>query len=664
MASRYHLHATARRARSRLPRERDSDAVGVPARSEREQLLGRPASLQPARPQDIAEMLRTRVVVCDGAMGTMLHAAGASLDLALPELSVSRPDLVRAIHGAYIAAGAEIIETNTFGACGPRLARYGIEGRVAEINLAAVRVARGAAAAASRPVLVAGSVSPATPPSARGRLDPATRRAAFREQIAALAEGGVDLLILETFGSLEELLEAIAAAGEVAPALPVIASLTFLDDGRTLAGETPAEAGARLDGLGLAAIGANCTLGPQGLLEILRELGRHTALPLAAQPNAGSPTFVDGRFRYTADPAYFARHARRFVELGASLVGGCCGTTPAHIEAVAAAVKDLRPPIRRPVRPAAPTSGAARPDEPELAPSRLAEGLAAGRFVVVGELALPTGGATDRAVRDAALLKESGCDAVLIGPPTSARAQVSPTSLAVLVQQRVPGLEAILTVSTWEKSVMALQADLLGAYAFGVRHVVCRTGTPPLLGDYPNTGGIWDVDSLGLIHLLRGLNEGRDHHGIPMVRPTAFVLGARINPSAEDLEREIEHARRKIAAGVDFLITPPVYDLDALDRLLDGIGVPDDLPVLLGVMLLRDFKHAEYLQHEVPGMALPEALLERMWMARDDAALVGREIARELICRARERGRVRGVVLSSAAGAAEELAWLLRDLPV
>jgi len=625
--------------------------------------MNRPAPTQSGQPQDVADRLRTRVIVCDGAMGTMLHAAGASLDLSLPELSVSRPELVRAIHGAYIAAGAEIIETNTFLACATRLARYGLEGRVAEINVAAVRVARDAATAAQRPVLVAGSVGPATPPHSRGRLPLTTLREAFREQIAALAGGGVDLLILETFGSLEELTEAIGAAGEVAPALPVIASMTFLDDGHTLAGETPAEVGARLSGFGLAAIGANCTLGPQGLLEILRELGRHTALPLAAQPNAGSPTFVDGRFRYTADPAYFARHARRFVELGAALVGGCCGTMPDHIEAVAAAVKDLRPPIRHPVQLAVGESGAVGTEGREPAPSRLAEGLASRRFVVVGELALPTGGTADRAVRDAALLKEAGCDAVLVGPPSSARAQVSPTSLAVLVQQQVPGLEAILTVSTWEKSVMTLQADLLGAHTFGVRHVVCRTGTPPLLGDYPNAGGIWDVDSLGLIHLLRDLNDGRDHHGIPLARPTAFVLGARINPSAEDPEREVEHARRKIAAGVDFLITPPVYDLDALDRLLDAIDVPAHLPVLLGTMLLRDFKHAEYLQHEVPGMALPDQLLERMWMARDDAATVGLEIARELIGRARERGRVRGVVLSSAAGAAEELAWLLRDLP-
>jgi homocysteine S-methyltransferase len=623
----------------------------------------RPLPGQRGRTSEFAELLRTRVLVCDGAVGTMLHAAGVSLDLSLPELSVSRPELVRAIHGAYIAAGADVIETNSFGASRVRLARHGLEERVAEINLAAARTARSAVVAAERPVLVGGSVAPATPPGTRGRLTAATLREAFREQIEALVEGGVDLLILETFGSLDELLVAIGAAGEIAPSLPIVAQMTFLEDGRTLAGETPVEVGLALDGLELAAIGANCTHGPQGLLEILREFARHTATPLVAQPNAGPPTFVDGRFRYTADPAYFARHARRFVELGAALVGGCCGTTPVHVEAVAAAVADLRPLEREPLRHASRGASGDDAHEPHLGPSRILDRLAAGTFVVVGELAPPTGGAADRVIRDAALLKGAGCDAVLIGSTNSPRAQVSPTSLAVLVQQNVPELEAILTVATWERSVMALQADLLGAYAFGVRHVLCRTGIPPLLGDYPNIGGIWDVDSLGLIQLLTGLNHGHDHNGIPLARPTAFVVGARLNPSAEEPEREIDSARQKIAAGADFIVTPPVFDLEALGRMLDAVGIADELPVLLGVMLLRDFEHAEYLAHEVPGMVVPEAILERMWLARDAAPRVGEAIARELIGAAREHGRVRGVVVSSAAGAADELARFLRDLP-
>ncbi|HLZ72030.1 MAG TPA: bifunctional homocysteine S-methyltransferase/methylenetetrahydrofolate reductase [Dehalococcoidia bacterium] len=611
---------------------------------------------------ELPERLRTRVLVCDGAIGTMLHAAGVSLDLSLPELSVSRPELVRAVHGAYLAAGAELIETNSFGASRPRLARHGLESRVHEINFAAAAVARAAVAAADHPALVAGSVGPATPAGFHGHLPSETLQAAFHEQIAALHAGGVDLLLLETFGGLDELLEAIAAAGAAAPSIPVIAEMTFLEDGRTPAGETPAEVGSRLDGLALAAIGANCTLGPQGLLAVLRELGAHSSLPLAAQPNAGAPTFAGGRFRYTADPPYFARHARRFVELGAAIVGGCCGTTPAHVEAVAAAVSGLRPAARAAARRPRPRSDGQRTDSPAPAHSRMLERCAAGRFVLLGELPPPTGGSADEAVRAAALLKRAGCDAVLIGPPSSARAQASPTSLAALVQQRVEGLEAILGVAAWERSLMSLQADLLGASAFSIVHVLCRSGTPPLQGDYPNTGGIWDVDSLGLIQLVRALNGGRDHHGIPLARPTAFVVGAQVNPAAEDLDREIEETRRKIEAGVDFLITPPVYDLAALDRLLDAAGVRGDLPVLLGTMILRDFGHAEYLRHEVPGVAIPDRIVRRLRLAREDGPLVGRQIARELIAEARAGGRVRGAVLRAADGTTGEIVQLAQEL--
>jgi homocysteine S-methyltransferase len=622
----------------------------------------RQGSRRAAQQKDPAELFGSRVLVCDGAMGTMLQAAGVSLDISLSELSLTREDLVKAIHGAYIAAGADVIETNTFGACSTRLHRHGLEGSVTDINLAAARAARAAAAAADRPVLVAGSVGPATPAGSRGRVSSAVLHDAFREQIGALAEGGVDLIILETFGSLAELIEAINAAKEVAPDLPVVAQMTFLEDGKTLAGETPAEVATRLDGMGLAALGANCTHGPQGLLEILSELSKHTTLPLAAQPNAGSPTFVDGRFQYATDPAYLARYAARYVQAGAALVGGCCGTTPAHVEAVAAAVKGLRPTSRRPsgsrAHGATHTSSAGEAVEP----SRLMQRLAAKDFVVIGELGPPTGGGVDQAVQDAELLQEEGATAVLIGTTSSPRAQVSPTSLAVLVQQRVPDLEAILTVATWEKSVMSLQADLLGAYAFGVRHVVCRTGTPPLQGDYPNTGGFWDVDSVELIQLLRGLNAGQDRHGIPLAQPTAFVIGARINPAAEDLEREVEESRRKIEAGLDFLITPPVYDVAALERLIDAASVPDDLPVLLGVMPLRDFNHAEYLQHEVPGIVLPEETLERMWRARDDASAEGRKIALELIEAAKASPKVRGVVLTSSVNEVGELSRLMQEV--
>src|SRR5579859_5710952 len=595
---------------------------------------------------DVRERLATQVLVCDGAMGTMLHAGGVSLDRSLPELNTSHPRLVRSIHRAYIAAGADIIETNTFGAVRTRLARYGLSGRTTELNRAGVRLAREAQAQAGiASVLVAGSVSAATPGGLTHRLPVRALRDAFREQIEALFEGGIDLLLLETFGSLAELVEAVGVATGLG-SIPVVAQMTFVEDGRTLGGDSPEEVATTLSALGVAALGANCTLGPQGLLDVLSELARFTDLPLTAQPNAGPPTLVDGHFQYTAaDPGYFARYARRFVELGARLVGGCCGTTPAHIEAVAAAVAGKQPaaPRRR-------NGGAARlatisapvTDQPEAAGTAnpLLDRASSGQLVLSCELPPPAGAQADRAVADAALLKAAGCHAVIVGPVGSTRAHVSPASLAVLVQQRVPGLEVILTTTTWEKSLMVLQADLLGTYAFGIRHVLCRTGTPPLHGDYPNAAGVWEVDSLGLIDVLRGLNEGRDYNGIPVGRPTTFVIGARINPAATDFAHEVATARRKLASGANFMVTPPVYDLDALERLLEAIDPPDGVPVLLGLMPLQDLRHAEYLQHEVPEMAIPRVVLERMSRAGESGPSVGRDIARELARSARERGRV------------------------
>ncbi|HEX8966986.1 MAG TPA: methylenetetrahydrofolate reductase, partial [Chloroflexota bacterium] len=285
-----------------------------------------------------------------------------------------------------------------------------------------------------------------------------------------------------------------------------------------------------------------------------------------------------------------------------------------------------------------------------------------GELVVACELPPPVGADAEQAVADAALLKAGGCQAVVVGPVGSTRAHVSPASIALLVQQRVADLEVILTATTWEKSLMVLQADLLGTYAFGIRHVLCRTGTPPIHGEYPNAAGVWEVDSLGLIEVLRGLNEGRDYNGIPVGRPTAFAIGARVNPAASDFDHEVAAARRKLGAGAHFLVTPPVYDLDALERLLDAIDAPSDVPVLLGLMPLQDVRHAEYLQHEVPEMAVPSAVIDRMCRAGQSGPAVGREIACDLFRAARGRDRVHGVVLSSAAASAAELAGLLPAL--
>jgi methionine synthase / methylenetetrahydrofolate reductase (NADH) len=608
--------------------------------------------------EDLLSGLQARVLVCDGATGTMLYGAGLPLDRLPPEANLSDPEMVRSVHGAYLAAGADILQTNTYGATRHRLIRYGVEDRVAEINQAGVHIAREARERAQSKALIAGSIGPATPPGFRGRLSHDDASDDLSEQIRSLVDAGIDLVVLETFGELSEMVEAIRLSQTITD-LPIIAQMTFVDDNRTIAGDSPEAVASTLEELGVAVVGANCTLGPQGLLEVLRELSRHTSLPLSAQPNAGMPTVVEGRLRYTADGDYFARYAQRFVEVGAAVVGGCCGTTPEHMEAVAHAVATL-PPTRRRVRRGGLLSSPADAQMSLQAGRPLAERLSAVQFPVICEMQPIYGGDADRAVREASLLLEAGVDAILVGPSSSPRAQMSPATLALLLQQRLQA-ETVLTATTWDKSAMALQADLLGAYAFGIRNIVCRTGAPPPRGDYPHPA-MWDVDSTGLIEILHSLNEGRDAHGIPIGKPTAFFVGARINPTSEDPERELMDARRKIAAGANFLITQPVFDERALFSMLDALGGEKlEIPVLLGVTPLRDFRHAEYLQHEVPGISLPEDVVKRMWEAGEHGAEAGIQLAQELILSA--RSRVHGIVVSSASGAVVEMLQLLEKLP-
>ncbi|MFN8525827.1 MAG: bifunctional homocysteine S-methyltransferase/methylenetetrahydrofolate reductase [Chloroflexota bacterium] len=611
--------------------------------------------------------LGAQILVADGAMGTMLLSGGVALDRCLPELSRSRPDLVHAVHRAYITAGANLIGTNTFGASRVRLARHGLERSVAEINERAVALAQEVRAdMGAHAVLIAGSVAPVTPIGSPMVPPSDELKAAFREQMEALISAGADLLVLESFYRLSELIDAVETARQIG-AVPVIAQMTFVEDGRTLTGDTPGEVARRLDGLGVAAIGANCVLGPRRLLGVVKELGRYTTLPLVAQPNAGPPVLLDGTLRYTADTAYFARHAASFVKAGATIVGGCCGTTPTHTEALAVAVRSLRPvsretgKIRTLASRSTPIEAAASVQSAE---SPFAQKLAARAFVAACEMSPPETGDAETAARDAARLHEAGFDAVVVSPMQSSRAQVSSASLALLIQQRVPGLEAVLTLTTWDRSVIALQADLLGAHAFGLRHVICRTGTPPLGGDYPNAGGVWDIDGVGLSVMVNGLNQGHDHHGMPLGRPTSFIIGARVHPTADDLELQLRIVRAKIDAGAHYLITPPLYDIDALQWMLEAVGSPD-LPVLLGVMPFQDFAHAEYLQHEVPDTVVPHALLERMRAAGDHGPEVGVDIALGLIEQARSRGLIHGVAFTSAASgslAADELLRMIGAL--
>jgi len=591
---------------------------------------------------DLLTSLRQRVLICDGAMGTMLHAAGNSLDRALSELNLSNPGLVSTIHESYLSAGADVILTNTFGANRLRLADHGIGELAREINLAGAALAVQARDAADRQVFVAGSVAPAVTASQRRRVDRAQRVEALREQVAALDAGGVDALILETFGYLEELAEAVAVAAEIS-SLPIIAQATFASDGRTLGGETPREVASVLSGLPVAVVGTNCTLGPQGLLAVVEALVPHTSLPVSAQPNAGLPRRVNGRrFEYNLDGVYFARYARRLVDAGAALVGGCCGTGPAQIQAAAQEVggtHPVRPPISAPVV----------PRRRQLAPALhgtgaspgLRERLTAGSFVISAMIATPLGGAADEAADQAVLLRQRGIDTFFIASRQSPRAQLSSIDLAFQLRQRVDA-ETIATVTTWDKTIMALQADLLGANALGIRNVVCETGNPPLLGDYPNVDGIWDVDSVGLVELVTGLNKGIDCNGLPLAARTSFLAGARFNPSAADLDAELERTAGKIRAGAQFLISRPVYELERLRQVLAALA-GQDVPVLICVAPLRSFAEADFLSHEVPDIHIPASALTAMEQAGPDAEHTGSQMAAGLLAQA--RSLVQGVVL-------------------
>jgi len=616
-----------------------------------------------------------RVLVCDGAMGTMLHAAGAALDRSLPELNLSDPGLVATIHDSYVSAGVDIIQANTFGANRLWLNDHGFPDKVAEINKAGARLARAAANRSGRLVLVAGSVSPAVTAQQRRRVGAAERMEVLREQILALVAdgGGVDVLILETFGYLDELVEAVSVAASVS-SVPLIAQATFADDAHTLGGETPREVATVLSGLPVAMIGTNCTIGPQRMLVVAEDLVRYSAVPVSAQPNAGQPRRTGPRsFEFAIDGGYFSRYLARFADAGVAVVGGCCGTTPTHIRAAA---EELRPSANRRADAAGGVGGTvgagARARVAEPAPSALpptgvsgepggslAEYLATRRFVVAAALTPPAGGWAGDTERAAAEVADRGIGLVLVEPRESARTHMDSLNMALQLQQRV-GVETIATVTTWDKTIMSLQADLLGAHALGIRSVVCTTGSPPVFGDYPAVDGTWEVDSVGLTGLLAGLNAGRDSNGLALTSRMAFCIGARVNPGARDQDAELARAHAKIRAGAQFLVSRPVHELDSLTRVveaLEGTGVP----LLLSVAPLTSFEEADYLAHEVPGITIPEATLEAMERAgRSGGRAVGLELAASLLAKARPL--VSGVILTAPGDDPAALAPLLDAL--
>jgi methionine synthase / methylenetetrahydrofolate reductase(NADPH) len=572
------------------------------------------------------------VVVADGGTGAMLTAAVSRLRCP-EEANLKSPETVIAIHQGFIRAGADVIETNTFGANRRKLSAQFLDDRVEEIVERGVKLAREAREIAGVPVLVAGAIGPLG--DLEGTSGGEDAHAVFLEQARLLEGRGVDLFMVETFFELDELETAIAAVKDVS-SLPIIAQLTFDEDAQTLAGVSAVEAIDRLRGLGVAAIGANCGLGPQAALAALSEMSGHAdGVALSAQPNVGLPSRSGGRLIYpNATPDYFAEFAAQARSLGARVIGGCCGTTPAQIAAIRAAVEEEREPRIPMLAVEREVAGSAVAVAEK---TRLETMLAAGEWVVSVELDPPKGTHMESMLRVAARLAESGVvHEADINDNPMARARLSALMAAVTIERTV-GLETIPHVTPRDASVMGLQSQLLGAHAAGVRNVLAVTGDPPHVGDYPGSSGVYEVDAIGLTALLSRLNGGEDYSGKAIDAPTSFFVGVAVNPSADDMATELERLRRKVDAGARFAMTQALFDIGYLDRFLDAFGGESPLPLLVGIWPLTSYQLAFRIHNEVPGITIPETVQKRLGEAGADARRLGFELARELVEEARSR---------------------------
>jgi len=612
------------------------------------------------------EQLKLRPLLCDGAMGTLLYTRGVTYEKCFDELNLTQPELIQRVHEDYINAGAQIIETNTFGANRAKLEVHNLGGRVREINMRAANLAKEAREIVGQSVFIAGAVGPTgSPIQAPDEQRLRDLRAIFREQIEALQAGGIELLILETFSSLAELRQAVLAAKEVG-GLPIIAQMSFDEDSHTLSGQSASRVATVLTDLGIDVIGANCSVGPAATLDALQEMIEtieHNAEVhkpfFSAQPNAGLPTRIENRFFYVSTPEYFADYAIRFAQSGVHLIGGCCGTTPLHIAAMRKALDEhygTSTPVTttlqtRTVEKSAHngkvTAVSTREEETILprqgTKTRLQEKLEAGEFVVSAELDPPKGLNPTKLLDGAAMLQKVGVDCINIADSPMARVRMSCMALARLIQDHL-GMETIIHFTPRDRNLMAIQAELLGAHALGIRNILAVTGDPLRIGDYPNTTGVWDVDSVGLIQVLRGLNEGHDAVDSSIGAQASFHIGCalNLNMTDEETEREIEKYQRKLEAGAHFIMTQPIYEIAPLERFLQRAGKPP-IPMLLGCIPLHSSRHAEYLHNEVPGISIPEETRKRMREAGEHGHAEGLHLAQELLDQAKDK--IQGVYL-------------------
>ena len=581
---------------------------------------------------NLLETINERTLLADGAMGTMLHARGISFDKCFDELNLTNPAAVADIHREYIEAGAELVITNTFGANRYKLTKHGLQDDVAEINRAGVELAKRVVAASFKDVLIAGDVGPLgvrIAPYGRVKLEEA--REAFKEQIQSLADAGVDLMVIETMSDLYEIQEAIKAAKEVA-SLPVIASVTFTRDDRTLLGDDPVKVAHRIAAAGADVIGVNCSGGPSQLLRILKQMRQ--AEPNArfwVKPNAGWPEQVSGRIMYPADADYFGEYALQFREAGANIVGGCCGTTPQHIAAMKKSFE------LSPAHTIADIS--IQPDDeiaPELEdqPTQLAQRLANGKFSICVEMDPPRGLSTHKLLAGASLLYDSGADVINVADSPMARMRMSAWAVCDVVQRQV-GVETTLHFPTRGRNLLRVQGDLLAAHAIGLRNVFVVMGDPTSIGDYPEATDNYDLVPSGLVKLIKqGFNMGVDHSGTSIGQPTNFFVGAALNLCPQDMDTEVKNLRRKINAGADFFLTQPIYRADDGPKLIEAYEAKHgklDKPILAGILPLVSARHASFLHNEVPGVFIPDEARSRIESAGEDAAKVGVELAVELI---------------------------------
>ncbi|MBE3577797.1 MAG: bifunctional homocysteine S-methyltransferase/methylenetetrahydrofolate reductase [Limnochordales bacterium] len=659
----------------------------------------------------LLDLLAQGVVLADGAMGTLLYSRGAMGEAGLEVLNLTQPEMVQQAHLDYVLAGARLIETNTYGANRLQLESRGLAGRVWDINLWGAKLARAAREIAGEPVLVAGAVGPlgVAGEQAREANDDALR-AVYREQMEALLAGGVDLFVVETQADPREAVAAIRAARELCR-LPVVVEFAFWPAGVqeglgshlpvsstgegefvTAAGYTPEAVASYLAQLAEderpEVIGLNCGSGVAYLLDVLERLRR--ALPFtafwSAMPNAGLPRYQGGRLFYAAGPRYFAGQVARLVEADVRLIGGCCGTTPEHIQAMEAALRQVagggaqetaRAQARRVV------TAAAVPETPR--PRATWEWQVAGRgageaqtavreggeraslreklgrqFIISVELDPPRGSVAKKYLQAAAALREAGVDVINVADSPMARVRMGAVAAAFLIQHQV-GVETIVHFTARDRNLMAIQSDLLGAHALGLRNVLALTGDPPSLGNLARARPVYDVDSVGLIRILHELNRGHDAAGNPIGRPTGFTIGCALSPNAEDLEQEIAHFRDKLEAGAQFVMTQPIYELAALENALEKLG-GCPIPLLLGVMPLHSLKHAEYLHNEVPGISIPKRIRDELEKAGEDGLRVGFEQAAKLVAQAKASGLVAGIYVVLSFGKHEPVCDFVRKV--